>query len=978
MQKSCWRTKMPEPRLFAVPLGAPYPAAFVEGVLSRFGEGAPEDLARLTILANTRRMAGAIGEAFAARGVALLPRLLTLTDIARHPAALTLPPAADPLALRLELTTLTRRLLEADPTVGPPEAAFDLAGTLLRLLGEMGGEGVGITALEALDVSGHSTHWSRSLAFVALIARYLDAREGAAEAEAHQRAANLLVRKAWQSDPPRAPVLIAGSTGSRGTTRSLMEAVAHLPDGFVVLPGFDRNLPDDLWADLDEAHPQYRFRALMDALGLGPDAVDHWAGSPADAARSKVLSLALRPPPVTDQWLSEGAALPPLETALSRVTLVEAPSPRAEAVAIALGLRAAVEDGRRAALVTPDRVLTRRVTAALSRWGIEPDDSAGRPLALSAPGRLLREVAATLVGSPEAGAFLALLKHPLVARGGGRGPHLLMLREFEIWLRRKGHPFTGAESLRTWSGDDTKRLSWVKWIAPLILPADAGAIPLETWLAILLGRARSLVSGPEVGPFDELWKGPAGEAAAAAVAALENAAPGAGAVTALDAARILDGVLQDEVRDPLLPHADVMIRGTIEVRALDADLVILAGLNDGIWPPAPDPDPWLNQSLRQAAGLLSPERRTGLSAHDFEQGFNAPEVWLTRTLRDDEGETVPSRWLNRLTGLVGGLADNGGENALKAMMARGARWTAMAEGLDRRAPPVPPASRPAPAPRVEFRPRKLSVTEIQPLIRDPYAIYARHVLRLRALPPPLREADARLRGTALHRVAERFIRSGPTGNVEADRAALLAVAERVFAEMIPWPVTRRLWLARLDRIAADFLAGEAERRARGSLVALETSGTFQLEDPRFTLTGTADRIDREAEGFAIFDYKSGTVPTEKEVLHFDRQLFLEAVMVEAGAFEAIGRGKVRRVAHIGLGANPEVREYDLAEPKQESLRIETVLAQFARLVAAYLSERQGFASRRAMQKAGYEGDYDHLARFGEWDETVAPIREDLP
>ena len=969
---------MTDPRLFAIPLGAPYPAAFADGFLLRFGDRAPEDIARIRIYANTRRMAVAIGDEIARRGPGLLPSIRTVADLGREPAAAALPAPSDPLALRLELTQLTRRLLESDPSLAPADAAFDMAGSLLRLVGEMAGEGVVVSALSDLDLSEHSAHWARSLEFIGLVARYLDLSGGAAEPEAHQRAVTAALIDAWTSHPPKDPVVIAGSTGSRGTTRLLMEAVARATGGHVVLPGFDFALPASVWPTLGEAHPQYRFLALLEALGMEPGTVEVWAGATADPARSRVLSLALRPPPVTDQWRIEGRTLPDLGQALSGVTLVEAPGARTEAVAIALGLRDAVEKGRRAALVSPDRVLTRRVSAALTRWGIEPDDSAGRPLALSAPGRLLRQVADLLAREADADAVLALLKHPLVSTGAERGQHLLLTREFELWLRRGGVPFETHRTLAAWARGHASREAWAAWLAPPLAATAPGARrSVADLLDALLTRTEALAAGPLGGPVDELWAGAPGEKAKAAIDALARAAPHGGNVSPHEFRRILDGVLEEEVRDPVLPHADVMIRGTIEVRALDADLVILAGLNEDVWPPAPEPDPWLNRTLRREAGLLSPERRTGLSAHDFEQGFNSPEIWLSRTLRSDEGETVPSRWLNRLTGLVGGLAVRGGEDALKAMRQRGARWVRLAEGLDRRAQVERPAPRPAPRPPVEVRPRKLSVTAIQTLIRDPYAIYARHVLGLRALPAPLRAADPRLRGTALHRIVERFVKSGLSGDRGTDRAALLAIADDVFSELVPWPVTRALWRARLDRIAGTFLEGEYARQEAGTPVAFEADGRFVLDNPEFTLTGKADRFDQRPEGIAVFDYKSGRVPTPREVQHFDRQLHLEAVMVEAGAFAGIGKAPVTSVAHIGLGSNPEVRAYEAGEPGENGLETGTVLAEFRRLVAAYLEPDRGFASRRAMETVGYEGDYDQLARFGEWDETATPSPEDL-
>ena len=201
----------------------------------------------------------------------------------------------------------------------------------------------------------------------------------------------------------------------------------------------------------------------------------------------------------------------------------------------------------------------------------------------------------------------------------------------------------------------------------------------------------------------------------------------------------------------------MLIWGTLEARVQGADLVILGGLNEGSWPEPPPPDPWLNRAMRHEAGLLLPERRIGLSAHDFQQAIAARRGLADPRLRADEAETVPSRWLNRLTNLLAGCRTQGGDDALAAMRARGrvagARRSAGSAG-----PRAAPAPRPAPCPPSTRRPDRLSVTEIKRLIRDPYAIYARYILSLRPLDPLLQAPDAPLRGIVLHEVLERFIK----------------------------------------------------------------------------------------------------------------------------------------------------------------------------------------------------------------------------
>ena len=442
------------PNLFALPPGVDFPAELVAGLLERMAGQPPEALARVTLILNTQRMRRRVTECLQASGARLLPRLLLVTDLGVLSPEV-LPPAVPPLRRRLELSVLLDKLLATGSTDFPRTALYDLADSLATLMEEMQGEGVHPERIAALDVADHSAHWARTQGFLGIVSEALAGE--AADGEARLRRAVLALAARWQDQPPTAPVIVAGSTGSRGTTALLMQAVAKLPQGAVVLPGYDFDMPEAVWHGMDDAltaedHPQYRFRHLMDLLGCGPEAVQHWTKAEAPApGRNRLISLSLRPAPITDQWLEEGPHLPDLMAATEAMTLIEAPGERAEAFALALILRQAAEKGVRAALVSPDRNLTRRVTSALDRWGIRPDDSAGRPLALSAPGRMLRQMAALFGQRLTGDALLAALKHPLAFSGPGRGQHLVLTREYELHLRRHGPAFPDAASLMAWA-----------------------------------------------------------------------------------------------------------------------------------------------------------------------------------------------------------------------------------------------------------------------------------------------------------------------------------------------------------------------------------------------------------------------------------------------------------------------------------------------------------------------------------------------
>lgn len=953
--------------VFHLPPGVDFAAEVVRGLEARLQDAPPEDWARVEIWANTPRMVRRLREVFETGPARLIPRLRLLTEVTLPG----LPAPVPPLRRRLELAQLVAALIAREPELAAREDAFALADSLAALLDEMQGEGVGAGTIAGLDVSDLSGHWARALRFLGIIHDYT-AGDGT-DPEGLRRQAVMALAGEWSVSPPDHPVIIAGSTGSRGTTALFMKAVARLPQGAVILPGFEKATPWDDLADpaTGEDHPQFRFRRFADLVGTDPADIPPWTTTPpARPDRNALVSLALRPAPVTDRWISDGPALGPLLPATEGMVLLEAPSPRIEAEAIALRLRQAVAEGVGAALISPDRMLTRQVTAALDRWDLQPDDSAGVPLALSPPGRFLRQVADLMAGPVEGAGVVALLKHPLAHSGGGRGAHLLRVQGLELAIRKGGVGVLPGKEIQPAVVD-----TWQTWLSVILDELQsAQEMSLVDHVAGHVALAERISAGSETAGSGGLWEEAAGRAARAQVAELVMHADAGGVLSARDYARLFADILaRGEVRERDAGHPLVRILGPREARECAAGLVILAGLNEGTWPALPAPDPWLNRVMRLEAGLLLPERQVGLSAHDFQQAVAAPEVWLTRSVRSDEAETVPSRWLARLTNLLAGLPEQGGKAALKAMRAEGAGWIAGAEALSVPESPVPAEERPSPAPPLARRPDRLSVTTVEQLLRDPYSVYARHVLKLRALDPLTPGADPQIRGTILHRVFEQAFRDGFDADAADAADRLVAVATRVLEEDCPWPFVRRIWRARLARVADWFVEGERGRRRRGQPHLFEERGALEIEGTGVTLTVKADRIDLGRDGAAIiYDYKTGKPPTEKQQGVFDKQLLLTAALVEAGGIKALGPVPVMDAAFIGLGGKPEIVHAPLADHPPERVREELV-----RLLLAWADPARGYTARMALMSERRESDFDHLSRFGEWDLSSDAVVEIL-
>lgn len=972
------------PHIFALPPGADFPTVLVAGLREKMAPEPPEAMARVTIFLNTERMRRKVVDIFTASGAGFLPKLLLVTELGNDPR-LALPLAVPALRRRLELSQLISGLLDVQPDLAPRAALYDLSDSLATLMDEMQGEGVLPATIAELDVSNHSDHWARTKSFLQIISPYF--LDGASpDADARQRMAVLGLTKMWQAAPPRDPIIIAGSTGSRGTTALLMQAVCELPQGALVLPGYDFDLQPLAWLAMNDAmtaedHPQYRYRRLMDLLHFEPQQVQHWQTvSPPSPARNQLISLSLRPAPVTDQWLIEGPKLPDLIAATNGITLIEAPSQRTEALAIAMILREAAENGTKAALISPDRNLTRQVTAALDRWSILPDDSGGRPLGLSAPGRFLRHVAGLFGEKLTADQLLIVLKHPLAAAGVNRGSHLLFTRALELSLRKHGPAFPKPEGIVAWAGvqKDQSCVAWANFIAGAITDLEAmQRQPLIDCVSQHRIVAERFARGTALAGSGELWEKPAGIAALTLMNELAFEAHNGGSFSAVEYRDLFTALInKGEVREAVQAHPNIMIWGTLEARVQGAELVILGGLNDSIWPKMPEPDAWLNRDMRKKSKMLLPERQVGLSAHDYQQAIAAPRVVLTRAARNADAETVPSRWLNRLTNLMSGLPGRHGPEALQGMRDRGKTWLNLVQILERPTPEMTanprlqPAHRPAPQPPVSVRPDRLSLTRIERLIRDPYAIYAQHILRLRPLDPLRQAPNARDRGVIVHAVLEQFVKNRPEGENRTDaRRRLMLIAQQVLTSETPFPAARALWMAKLDRAADHFLTQDSKNG--GIALAVETEGSLKVGSLNFTLFGTPDRIDRLPDGtLQLIDYKTGSPPSKPEQTSFAKQLRLAAIMAEKGGFSDLGPSEVSRISYIGLGSGDKAIDDTLTPEMMQEDWTRLIV-----LIGHYLTVETGYASRRAVMKDTFAGDYDHLARYGEWQMTDRAVRE---
>lgn len=991
--------------LFTIPAGAAFADDLARGILKRCGASDnPFALSEAWVFVPTRRAIRTLKESFervSPNAVTALPRICAFGDLDEDPSPLREEPDereaveeifGDPnkkVISQHRREMIFMRLIqhwsavraEANPelSIGAerPALALQLARELTRIIDLATSEGLAWERLPELVPDELSEHWQDTLKFLSIVTEQwpleLD-REKATDPAVHRDAALREAARRWRESPPYHHVFAAGSTGSVPATAELLKTIAQMPDGYVILPGLDLGMDEDAWAAMGPGHPQHGMGELLKKFDVTRADVEIWEQRSLRPYRARLIGEALRPAETTVAWRRfVSQEREHVARALEGLTSVVARTPHEEALVIACALREAAEvPDKTAALVTPDRNLARRVAAELKRWGIVIDDSAGTPLSHTEPGRFLCLIADVIAEEFAPVSLLAFLKHPMTSLGFDTRSHVRALSaELEMALLRGPRVYEGLGGLRK-AGDP--KAAYYKVIEQLGQAVGSFAecgLRGDCGLIALLQSHRNaaeLASYDLSDPDERVWDNEAGKAAFELFESLIEACADldlcmSGADYAQFIRTVMDAI---SVRPKFGLHPRLSILGPLEARLQQADLMILGGLVEGKWPPATDPGPWLNRPMRRELMLSQPERRIGLSAHDFVQASCAEQVLLTRAEKDEGAPTTPSRWLTRLNILIegAGLKVNFSEN----------RLLDIARQLDRPILLPRAVEAPAPCPPVAARPRELAVTDVERWVRDPYALYAKKILGLKKLAPIDAAPGAAERGTIIHKVLEKFVQRFPKElpSDEEGIPQLLELGREVFGDLLKQPGVGSIWWPRFERMATWYLAWERDRRGSNARVLAEQKSRFSFRAlaGEFTLTAKADRIEVLPDGeVAIGDYKTGRAATVKEVqLGFNPQLTLEGAIALEGGFPGITASAIKELFFVSLkGAAKSGEEKPL---KFDGLTADQAsreaLAKFRAYVDAYDLPDMPYLSKPHVLFKAEIGDYDHLARVKEW------------
>ena len=953
-------------------------------------------ISRWTILLPTRRAATQLGQTLlqaSGQKAILLPRIKPLGDLDDvqsydQMGESSLPAAISPTGQFFIILRLLDNWAKENPLITLAQEirhsqtqAIALANSLVKLVDQIETEDVNLDKIGEAYEADLSEHRNAILSLLSIVRSELPKRLHEANLLGHSDRRNRTIR--WEAErigngERKGPIIAAGSTGTIPATRALLRAISQHPSGAVVLPGLDLNLNELAWQTIKPDHPQYALKNMLSEFGLARTQIPNLSLGNQD--RNFLASELMRPTETADQWNEIMSANKDKITAATKnLKLIEASDRHIEARSIALILRGALEEpGQTAALVTPDRDLAGRVRSELQRWNIEIDDSAGEPLTHSGLAGLAQRLIEAFLTHFSPASVLSLLIHPLCNLGLDRNEMLLALNnleiavlrnysvsDFQLAFKRARLAFLNAQRVHPLAA----KLVETDWqsmqeLVTRIVGISTGVVahevaPFQKQLSIFLGcllKCATKISADsmEDRSFEKI------------VAEVLLEAHHIPACSFLDAAAIIKNILRGQTIDRSLnAHPRLAIYGLLEARMMPCDILILGGLNETKWPSQPDPGPWLNRPMRDVFGLQQPEREIGVAAHDFTQGLCYAKVYLTWSKRVDAAPLIPSRWILRLKAVLQAAG-------LSSQDLVDQSWVAWAKEIDEPLH-LQPIEKPKPTPPVKARPTRISVTEVEKLIRDPYAVYARRVLKLEPLPPIARPADAALRGIIFHNAINDWNKFQPEILAANNLEFLLKAGEHAFVPYMSDSEIASFWWPRFKKMANWLSQNELNYRVGVKSIKTEIYGSLELDIPghQYTLYGTADRIDILSNGLArIIDYKTGNPPTSKQVTSgLSPQLPLEAAILAYGKFENLPQLKTASLDYLAVSGGREAGELIPINPGDGLLLMDLIdkkTVDLKRLITSYFNSNQAYLPRVAPFKDEGEQDYDHLSRFREW------------
>lgn len=933
------------PQIFTVPAGYSIATLAAQHFMASVARA---DWSRTVMLVPNRRSCQVMRQALLAElkvEAALLPCILPLAEVGNElitligSAALELldsiPPAMDVAQHRYLLASYVEAFERGRMGGSTLEHTLALTDSLLELQERAARHGITLTQqnIRPLLHADFAEHWKQSLEFLAILTDHWPAIEeesGFTTTAAREVRLMEALATHWQQSPADYPVFAIGSSASQPATATLLTTIAELPQGAVILPGIDPSIALEDWHAVTAGHPLFHLKQFLDRWPLMPAQITALA-----PATPNLWLEALAPAEIIPHWRTRPM---PRHEALHLIPCAHAEE---EARVISLLLRERLEEqGAQIALITPDEGLMTRVAKQMQRYGIRIDRMSSGTLANTETGSLWANLTSCL-SAPESPMLLRqLLHHPLLAFA----PELL----------------AGLEA--GWHGINRTRCGQ--------LPRHAAALASHLQYASLKNFVQQLADAAGKEQPASAWvqhvttllslinTSQNGEGAEAVEAELGRIsyADRFGPLSAHSFRALITERLATPRRDiGLRTHPRIHLLTPVEARLQHFDRVILANMQDSIWPGLSPANPWLNLAAEKALGLPTPEEKISLMAHDVLMLGSGRDVFLTYPKRAGGSPVSRSRFIERIVTLLAAHGIN--EKAITSE--HYVRWAAMRHVADY-APE--PAAMPKPA--REQRPRRLKVTSIEKLFTDPYAIYAEYVLGLAALKDIDATPEPSDFGNLAHKAAERLAKHWDEKGQSATQAELEAIAQTSLRELSERPNIDIFWRRRLVDGLRFIDTEEAKRRAQLTSVTCEDTieGAIALADGEsLTLHGRIDRVEYAASGTRIIDHKTGDIASEKDIRSGKAPQLLAYALLMRLHEEA-----VETVEYWALPKRGEIGEVRSVQPDAEEMAAlkANLCAAFEQMLDANIPLLAKPFIGTPDQKLGT--DYDGISRYDEW------------
>ena len=831
--------------------------------------------------------------------------------------------------------------------------ALSLASDLANLIDTAYNMELSFDKLKDLVPDKYATHWQETLKLLNIITEFwpqiLAERHSI---DACQLKRDLLYQQAeiWQKEATKKHIIAAGITASFPAIVNLLKVLLHLENGEIYFAGLDCHADEDYWGAVDESHPQFELKELLNLLEIKRQDIFSIVKSE-KIEREKFISEIMRPATVSNAWLTALKGNYTLES-FNNIQFIETPSQREEALTIALKMREILNlSEKTAALVTYDRNLARCVAAELERFEIKIDDSAGLPLHLTAIGIFLRTIAEAADDLTSNVKFITLLKHPLMLFGHNSADVRAEIYEYELLLRKKNYTsdfnFSIIPAIKEKIAD----------FAQLIKSSHVDFIEIFKSHIQLAEEFAFSADFPE---HNQLWRGDAGRSAANFVTKILETGETLGSIDGKDYIPLFCELMSmSSVRTNYGTHPRLSILGPIEAKLCHFDYIILGEFNEGIWPKPIQADMWMSRPMKKDFGFNLPEKNIGILAADLCGFLASDNVILTRAERVDGTPMKKSRWLLRLETVLRAL-DSDLEDIRETSI------SSLALRLDKPQEHITLAP-PAPCPPVSARPKCLSASAVDLLVADPYSVFAKYILKLYPLDDLDMPPDQRDYGTLVHGIIEDFNNKYPNIMPENALNKLISLGEEHFYKAEISKDLRAFWWPKFLNTATTFLA--QDNRTDIFHIDNEVCGEicYSLPEGDFKFTAKADRIDTLRNGLInIIDYKTGKIPSLAQVKSGHAlQLLLEGLIAAKGKFDGIPSKKLNNLIYWHLGSEITPKNLLTLSLDEDNL-LDKCEEYLLRLISTFNFETTPYLSRPIPKFISKNRDYEHLARIKEW------------